>query len=107
MSQSILKRADVMLCVTNSPTQGGQKIPRWIVQMSQGQIVIVEMFVGWTDSVGKNVAWSVCGWTDLKASMYSTQNVLMNIPAIRIRHYNTYSEVTARFIGPCWSNPKY
>jgi hypothetical protein len=21
-------------------------------------------FVGWTDSVGRNVTWSVCGWTD-------------------------------------------
>jgi hypothetical protein len=21
-------------------------------------------FVGWTDSVGRNVMWSVCGWTD-------------------------------------------
>ncbi len=26
-------------------------------------------FVGWTDSVGWNVAWSVCGWTDRQCTL--------------------------------------
>jgi hypothetical protein len=95
MSQSILRRVDIMSHVINhSPrSQGGQKNKKYLdgsyrCQNVKGANCHSRWFVEWTDSVGQIVAWSVCGWTDGQGTHYSLHcnvlRVLINIATICI-----------------------
>jgi hypothetical protein len=68
MSQDRYYEVDVMLHVTNCPhrIQGGQKYldGSYGCKNVTGANCHSRQFIGWTDSVGQIVAWSVCWWTD-------------------------------------------
>jgi hypothetical protein len=69
MSLSILGRVDVMSQVTNHPY-------RWT------NITVVNchsrQFVRWMLSLGRNVTWSVCGWTERQGTFIFCQDIIIS-----------------------------
>ncbi len=59
-------------------------------------------FVGWTNSVGRNVTWTVCGWTDRQCTALS--NIWCRLPNSGVECLFLQScMLTAWFSSPvCW-----
>ncbi len=94
MSESILRRVGVMSHVTNRPPWSrGETKNTWTdrtgVRMSEG---LCTAFVGCTDSVGRIVAWLVCGWIDRQGtSLLSSRHIKsFDFPHIYSSHFLPY-----------------